>query len=78
MNMNKLLAALLAGVFAATLSISAFAADDMAAPAAAAPAAEAAPMAAPMKHKHKAHKSHKSHKAEKAMPAPAEAPAAAK
>ena len=57
--MNKLLAILLAGVFAATLSIGAFAADETAAPAAAAPAAEAAP--APMKHKHM-HKAHKSHK----------------
>ena len=56
--MNKLLSALLAGVFAATLSISAFAADETAAPAAAAPAVAAA---APMKHKHM-HKAHKSHK----------------
>ncbi len=75
--MNKLLAALLAGVFAATLSIGAFAADEMAAPEAAAPAADAAPAPIKAKHMHKAHKSHK--KMEKAAVAtPAAAPEAAK
>lgn len=69
--MNKLLTTLLAGVFAATLGTSAFAAQ----PAAAKDAAKTpAANAAPMKHKH-AHKSHKSDKAEKA---PAAAPEAAK
>ena len=69
--MTKLLSALLAGVFAATLSASVFAADP-------APAADAAPTAkaAPMKHKHM-HKAHKAHKAEKTEAAPA-APEAAK
>lgn len=69
--MTKLLSALLAGVFAATLSASVFAADP-------APAADAAPTAkaAPMKHKHM-HKAHKAQKAEKTEAAPA-APEAAK
>ena len=70
--MNKLLAVLLAGVFAATLSIGAFAADDMeapsAAPAVAAPAADTAkPMHATKMHK--AHKTHKAHKKAAATPA---------
>ena len=79
--MNKLLSTLLAGVFAATLGASAFAAD---APstmdAVKTPTANAAPMK--NKHMHKAHKSHKSHKAvktEKVEAAPeAAAPEAAK
>ena len=64
--MNKLLSALLAGIFAATLGASAFAAE----PASAKDSAKA-PTAntAPMKHKH-AHKSHKSDKAEKTSAAP--------
>ena len=71
--MNKLLSALLAGIFAATLGASAFAAEPAAAKdLAAAPTANAAPM----KHKHM-HKSHKSHKANKAEKTPA-APEAAK
>ena len=57
--MNKLLTTLLAGVFAATLGASAFAAE----PAAAKDATKAPTAnAAPMKHKH----THKSHKADKA------------
>ena len=57
--MNKLLSALLAGIFAATLGASAFAAEPASAKnSAKAPTANAAPM----KHKH-AHKSHKSDKA---------------
>ena len=64
--MNKLLSALLAGVFAATLGASAFAAE----PASAKDSAKAPTAnAAPMKHKH-AHKSHKSDKAEKISAAP--------
>ncbi len=71
--MNKLLSALLAGVFAATLGASAFAAE----PASTTDAVKAPTAnAAPMKHKHM-HKAHKSHKAEKAEHAPA-APEAAK
>lgn len=71
--MNKLLSVLLAGIFAATLGASAFAADAASTTdAVKTPAANAAPM----KHKH-LHKSHKSHKAEKAEAAPA-APEAAK
>ena len=75
--MNKLLSALLAGVFAATLSIGAFAADETAAPAAAAaPTAAAAPMKA--KKMHKAHKSHKKAVEKAAVATPAAAPEAAK
>ena len=71
--MNKLLTTLLAGVFAATLGASAFAAE----PAATKDVAKTpAANAAPMKHKH-THKSHKSDKAEKA-PAAVAAPEAAK
>ena len=65
--MNKLLAALLAGVFAATLSIGAYAADDMAAPSAAPAADTAKPMHATKMHK--AHKTHKAHKKAAATPA---------
>ena len=65
--MNKLLSALLVGIFAATLGASAFAAE----PASAKDSAKAPTAnAAPMKHKH-AHKSHKSDKAEKTSAAPA-------
>ena len=72
--MNKLLTTLLAGIFAATLGASAFAAE----PAATKDVAKTpAANAAPMKHKH-THKSHKSDKAEKAEKAPAAAPEAAK
>ena len=64
--MNKLLSALLAGVFAATLGASAFAVE----PASAKDLAKTPTAnAAPMKHKH-AHKSHKSDKAEKTSAAP--------
>ena len=64
--MNKLLSALLVGIFAATLGASAFAAE----PASAKDSAKALTTnAAPMKHKH-AHKSHKSNKAEKISAAP--------
>lgn len=69
--MNKLLTTLLAGVFAATLGASAFAAE----PAATKDVAKTpAANAAPMKHKH----THKSHKSDKAEKAPAAAPEAAK
>jgi hypothetical protein len=65
--MNKLLSTLLAGVFAATLGASAFAAE----PASTTDAVKAPTAnAAPMKQKH-THKAHKSHKAEKAEHAPA-------
>ena len=66
--MNKLLSALLAGVFAATLGASAFAAE----PASAKDSVKAPTAnAAPMKHKsHKSHKSDKSDKAEKTSAAP--------
>ena len=58
--MNKLLSALLAGVFAATLGASAFAAEPASAKdSVKAPTANAAPM------KHKSHKSHKSDKSDK-------------
>jgi hypothetical protein len=71
--MNKLLSTLLAGVFAATLGASAFAAE----PASTTDAVKAPTAnAAPTKHKHM-HKAHKSHKAEKAEHSPA-APEAAK
>ena len=71
--MNKLLSALLAGIFAATLGASAFAAEPVAAKdSTIAPTANAAPM----KHKH-LHKSHKSHKSDKAEKTPA-TPEAAK
>ena len=67
--MNKLLSALLAGVFAATLGASAFAAEPASAKdLATAPTANAAPMK--HKHVHKSHKSHKSDKAEKTSAAP--------
>ena len=67
--MNKLLSALLAGVFAATLGASAFAAEPASAKdSAKAPTANAAPMK--HKHAHKSHKSHKSDKAEKISAAP--------
>lgn len=69
--MNKLLTTLLAGIFAATLGASAFAAE----PAATKDVAKTpAANAAPMKHKH----THKSHKSDKAEKAPAAAPEAAK
>ena len=66
--MNKLLSALLAGVFAATLGASAFAAE----PASAKDSVKAPTAnAAPMKHKsHKSDKSDKSDKAEKTSAAP--------
>ena len=67
--MNKLLSALLAGIFAATLGASAFAAEPASAKdSAKAPTANAAPMK--HKHAHKSHKSHKSDKAEKTSAAP--------
>ena len=67
--MNKLLSALLAGIFAATLGTSAFAAEPASAKdSAKAPTANAAPMK--HKHAHKSHKSHKSDKAEKTLAAP--------
>ena len=69
--MNKLLTTLLAGIFAASLGASAFAAE----PAATKDVAKTpAANAAPMKHKH----THKSHKSDKAEKAPAAAPEAAK
>ena len=66
--MNKLLSALLVGIFAATLGASAFAAE----PASAKDSVKAPTAnAAPMKHKsHKSHKSDKSDKAEKTSAAP--------
>ena len=65
--MNKLLTTLLAGVFAATLGASAFAAE----PASTKDVAKTpAVNATPMKNKH-AHKSHKSGKADKSEKAPA-------
>ena len=67
--MNKLLSALLVGIFAATLGASAFAAEPASAKdSAKAPTANAAPMK--HKHAHKSHKSHKSDKAEKISAAP--------
>ena len=67
--MNKLLSALLAGIFAATLGASAFAAEPASAKdSAKAPTANAAPMK--HKHAHKSHKSDKSDKAEKTSVAP--------
>ena len=71
--MSKLLSTLLAGIFAATLGASAYAAD---APSTIATVKAPTANAAPMKHKNM-HKAHKSHKAEKAEAAPA-APEAAK
>lgn len=74
--MNKLLLTLLAGIFAATLGASAFAAEPAStADAVKTPTANAAPMK--HKHMHKAHKTHKAEKIEKTEAAPA-APEAAK
>jgi hypothetical protein len=75
--MNKIISALLAGVFIATLSASVFAADEATPTAEVSPPVAEAPAAKkPMKMAHKAHKSHKAHK--KAEVTPEAAPEAAK